>query len=59
MLLTWFALQNSTFMKQRLTIFYLLFQSTLPLFGQNKQAYLDQYFSILEKNQQSRQYPDS
>ena len=39
-------------MRQKTAIFYLLFQSTLHLFAQNKHAYLDQYFSTLEKNQQ-------
>ena len=39
-------------MRQRIAIFYLLIQSSLLSFGQNKQAYLDQYFSTLAKNRQ-------
>ena len=40
------------YMKQSIPILYLFFQSTLCLFGQNKQTILDQYFTTLAKNQQ-------
>jgi CubicO group peptidase (beta-lactamase class C family) len=39
-------------MIRRIAIFYLLFQSSLNLFGQNNQARLDHYFSSLSKNKQ-------